>query len=129
MKDDLFRDLEASVREGGAILRGERSPARAFVVGDPDVKVLRNSFRLSQVEFAAMIGISVKTLRNWEQGRRQPAGPARVLLQVAARHPEAVWDAAHPAISRHEESASTIRRNSRGTRTKSQSPDTGPTSE
>ena len=49
-----------------------------------------------------MIGISVKTLRNWEQGRRKPEGPARVLLQVAAKHPEAVWDTVRPGISRAE---------------------------
>jgi len=47
-----------------------------------------------------MLGISVKTLRNWEQGRRRPEGPARVLLQVAARHPEAVWDVVRPGARR-----------------------------
>jgi putative transcriptional regulator len=65
MKDELFRELEVSVREGAAILRGERAPSRAFVMTPPDVKSLRDSFRLSQADFAAMIGISVKTLRNW----------------------------------------------------------------
>jgi putative transcriptional regulator len=98
MKDDLFRELEASVREAGAILRGEKPPSRTFVVDNPDVKELRGSFRLSQTEFAQLLGISVKTLRNWEQGRRRPDGPARVLLQVAARHPEAVWDAVRPGV-------------------------------
>jgi len=92
MNDDLFRELEASVRQGGAILRGEKSPSRAFVFEGPDVKDVRDSFHLTQTEFATMLGISVKTLRNWEQGRRRPEGPARVLLQVAAKHPEAVWD-------------------------------------
>ena len=43
-----------------------------------------------------MLGISKGTLQNWEQGRRQPQGPARVLLQVAAKHPEAVWDVVKP---------------------------------
>ena len=98
MNDDLFRELEASVREGGAILRGERSPSRTFVIDNPDVKQVRVSFQLSQIEFAKLLGISVKTLRNWEQGRRRPDGPARVLLQVAARHPEAVWDVVRPGI-------------------------------
>ena len=96
MKDDAFDELVASVREGGAILRGEKSPARAFVVDGPNVKRLRSTYQLSQNEFAALLGISVKTLRNWEQGRRMPEGPARVLLQVAARHPEAVWDVVRP---------------------------------
>jgi putative transcriptional regulator len=56
------------------------------------VKEIRNNFKLTQDEFAALLGISVKTLRNWEQGRRVPEGAARVLLQVAAKHPEAIWD-------------------------------------
>jgi len=100
VKDELFRELEASVREGGAILRGEKAPSRAFVCEGPDVKHVRDSFRLTQTEFAAMLGISVKTLRNWEQGRRQPGGPARVLLQVAEKHPEAVWDVVRPGAGR-----------------------------
>jgi putative transcriptional regulator len=92
MKEELFNELVASVREGGAILRGEAPPCRAFVVEAPDVRQIRTRFELSQSEFAALLGISVATLRNWEQGRRRPEGPARILLQVAARHPEAVWD-------------------------------------
>lgn len=58
----------------------------------PDAKRIRRSYNLSQNQFAAMLGISLATLRNWEQGRRKPEGPARVLLQVAAKHPNAVWD-------------------------------------
>jgi len=92
MKDELFQELVSSLREGGAILRGETSPTRAFVVEVPDVKKIRANYKLSQAEFAALLGISVKTLQNWEQGRRVPEGAARVLLQVAAKHPEAVWD-------------------------------------
>jgi hypothetical protein len=53
-------------------------------------------YQLSQSEFAALLGISVATLRNWEQGRRTPEGPARILLQVAAKHPDAVWDVVQP---------------------------------
>lgn len=115
-EDDVFRELEASVREGGAILRGEKPPSRAFVMGPPDVKGLRDSFRLSQVDFAALLGISVKTLRNWEQGRRRPEGPARVLLQVAAKHPEAVWDAVRPGIPRRGNSTTGGKGMSRSTR-------------
>ncbi|MBM4461085.1 MAG: helix-turn-helix domain-containing protein [Chloroflexi bacterium] len=92
MKDELFEELVASVREGGAILRGEVTPARKFITTGPDVKRIRANYKLSQGEFAALIGISVATLRNWEQGRRTPEGPARILLQVAAKHPDAVWD-------------------------------------
>ena len=96
MKQDLFDELVASVREGGAILRGEAAPSRVFDVGGPDVKRIRTQYGLSQSEFAALLGISVATLRNWEQKRRTPEGPARVLLQVAARHPNEVWDVVRP---------------------------------
>ncbi|NUQ37588.1 MAG: type II toxin-antitoxin system MqsA family antitoxin [Caldilineales bacterium] len=92
MKDDLFDELVKSVREGGAILRGEVEPARVFAVAPSDVKSVRARFDLTQQEFAALLGVSVKTLQNWEQGRRAPHGPARVLLQVAEKHPEVVWD-------------------------------------
>ena len=97
MKDELFNELVASVREGGAILRGKRTPSRQFVVDAPDVKHIRATYQLSQGEFAVLIGISVATLRNWEQGRRTPEGPARILLQIAAKHPDAVWDVVRPA--------------------------------
>ena len=96
MNDSTFEELVASVKEGGAILRGETAPTRSFVVDGPNIKGLRANYKLSQSEFAALLGISVATLRNWEQGRREPEGPARVLLQVAARHPDAVWDVVRP---------------------------------
>jgi putative transcriptional regulator len=92
MKDELFNELVSSVREGGRILRGKAKPARKFVIETPDVKKIRSNYKLSQNEFAALMGISVSTLRNWEQGRRTPEGSARVLLQVAAKHPEVIWD-------------------------------------
>ena len=96
MKDELFKELVASVQEGGAILRGERAASRQFIVDGPDVKRIRANYKLSQGEFAALLGISVATLRNWEQGRRIPKGPARILLQVAAKHPDALWDVVRP---------------------------------
>ena len=92
MNDDLFAELVESVKEGGAILRGEKKPSRQFVFKEPDVKEIREGYNLSQRQFASLLGISIKTLQNWEQGRRSPRGPARVLLQVAAKHPEAIWD-------------------------------------
>ena len=98
MKDNLFTELVASVKEGGAILRGEVAPSRAFVIDELDIKSIREGYNLSQVQFASLLGISVKTLRNWEQGRRIPEGPARVLLQVVAKHPDAVWDVVRPTI-------------------------------
>ena len=98
MKKDVFEELEASVREGGAILRGKARPTRSFEVDGSDIKRMRTRYQLSQGEFAALLGISIGTLRNWEQGRRAPDGPARVLLQVVAKHPDGVWDVVRPAV-------------------------------
>jgi putative transcriptional regulator len=92
MRDELFDELVASVREGGRILRGEEPPAREHHHREPDVAALRERYGLSQEKFAALLGISVRTLQNWEQGRRRPHGPARVLLRVAEEHPEAILE-------------------------------------
>ena len=101
MNDELFAELMTSIEEAGQIARGEVAAARTFTVErEPlDVKRIREGYNLSQTRFAALLGISVKTLRNWEQSRRSPAGPARVLLQVAARHPDAVWDVVRDAAA------------------------------
>jgi putative transcriptional regulator len=94
MKKELFDELLASVRDGGAILRGEKPASREFHLDELDVRGLRQCYGLSQPKFAALLGISVATLRNWEQGRRRPEGSARVLLRIAAKHPGAVLDIA-----------------------------------
>ena len=99
MRKELFDELVQSVKEGMAILRGEMEPSRVFVVDKkekPDVKLIRSKFGISQSEFAAMLGISVRTLENWEQGHRTPKGPARILLKVAEAHPEVVWEVVRP---------------------------------
>jgi len=88
-----FEDLKASVREAGRIKRGDAAPSRRFRVTPADVRRIRHGLGLSQSEFAFLIGVSINTLQNWEQGRRQPEGPARALLKVAATHPEAVKEA------------------------------------
>ena len=58
------------------------------------IQALRARMRLSQFDFARMLRVSVKTVQNWEQGRRTPTGPAKVLLRIAARHPEVLLDVA-----------------------------------
>ncbi|HEV3238169.1 MAG TPA: NadS family protein [Gemmataceae bacterium] len=90
MKKMDFDNLVASIREAGRIRRGESKPSRVREFAPVDVKAIRQRLRKSQTEFARMIGVSVATLQNWEQGRRRPEGPARALLQVAAINPEAV---------------------------------------
>ena len=85
-----FDELIESVREGGRILRGEAKPSREFTFKPEDVQAIRKRLKKSQDEFALMIGVSVATLRNWEQGRRHPHGPAKALLKIAAENPKAV---------------------------------------
>jgi len=88
MKKELFDELLQSVKEAAAIERGNAKPSRTFKVKTGnDVARVRNRLGLSQNKFARLLGISENTLQNWEQGRRKPAGPAKVLLKVAARHP------------------------------------------
>ena len=88
MDSASFDTLLESTKEAKEILAKKRSPSRTFYVEEPDPKEIRAKFHLTQVEFASMLNISVATLRNWEQGRRRPEGPARVLLNVADRNPE-----------------------------------------
>jgi len=63
---------------------------RGFELQPGDIRVIRQKLGKSQVEFALMIGVSVATLQNWEQGRRKPVGPAQVLLKIAALRPQIV---------------------------------------
>jgi putative transcriptional regulator len=81
-----------AAREGRAIARGEADPAtyRVFVPSKVDVRKIRCRLKLSQDEFATKFGLSVATVREWEQNRRKPEGPARVLLTIIEREPEAV---------------------------------------
>ena len=93
MNKKNFDLLLESMREGGEILRGERKPSRQFVVEKKeDVQQVRQAFNLSQDTFAKFMGVSVGTLRNWEQGRRHPSGAARVLLRIAIRQPKLFAD-------------------------------------
>jgi len=92
MKKELFEELLESVKQGGAIMKGSMKPSRVFEFPESEIRELRKNYGLSQDKFASLMGISVATLRNWEQGRRKPEGPARVLLMVAAKHPEVLLD-------------------------------------
>ena len=93
MRQEDFNELIKSVRQAGKIKRGEMAPSREFVFQSDDIRGIRAKLGLSQSEFALMIGVSVATLQNWEQGRRNPEGPARALLRIAAKNPEAVLEA------------------------------------
>ena len=93
MREEDFNELVTSIQEAGDIKRGTRKPSRVFEISPVDIKAVRRKLRRTQSEFAFMIGVSVSTLRNWEQGRRSPDGPARALLKVATENPEAIEQA------------------------------------
>ena len=95
MDDEDFKKLVKSVKQMGAIMRGEDVPHRRTVLSKINVKALRERTSLTQAEFSEMIGVSIRTLQNWEQGRREPEGPAKALLRVVEREPEAVLNALH----------------------------------
>jgi putative transcriptional regulator len=94
MKKAAFNELLQSVRDAGAYLRGNhKAVARIDRISPDSIAAVRARLGLSQTQFARAMGISLDTLQNWEQGRRKPTGPAKVLLKVAAKHPEVVLEA------------------------------------
>lgn len=122
MNDELFNDLKQSIEEAGAIRRDEKPAGRTWryvghilieiteagksvwslkqaaenpssvVLLQPNVKLVRETLNQTQEGFAELLGVTVKTVRNWEQGRRVPRGPGLSLLRLAARHPEALLE-------------------------------------
>ncbi|MCL5746121.1 MAG: type II toxin-antitoxin system MqsA family antitoxin [Acidobacteria bacterium] len=98
-KRGVGQEVITSLKEAIAWAGGEDVPARVTTVQvcETDVRAVRRKLRLSQSQFAAKFGFQPATLKNWEQGRTRPDGPARVLLAVIARHPEAVEDALRKA--------------------------------
>ena len=98
-KSSVGQEITTSLKEAIAWAGGENVPVRVTTIEVPkiDVRAVRRKLRLSQSQFAAKFGFQPATLKNWEQGRTRPDGPARVLLAVIARHPEAVEDALRKA--------------------------------
>jgi putative transcriptional regulator len=96
MVEKLFNELVDSLEEAAAHSRGDLDlPAgRIHFAGEPDPRVIRARLGMTQDQFADALGISVKTLRNWEQGRRDPSGPAMRLLRIAEKHPDILLEAA-----------------------------------
>jgi len=119
MNKQRFKELSEAIRQATVARRGEAAPSRVWNVTrgrdgrlqrrqlDPKVYQedrrtewentvveTRSKLKLSQSKFAQLLGISIKTLHNWEQGRRKPSGAARVLLRVASRYPQIVLEQA-----------------------------------
>ena len=90
MRKKDFETLVESIRHAGSIRRGAAPAGRMTEFAAVDVKAICQRLEKSLSAFARMIGVSVSTLQNWEQGRRQPVGPARALLRIAAASPDVV---------------------------------------
>ena len=95
MKDAMFNELLISVKEMDKIVKGKKTVSRRFEIKEPEVKVIREQTGLSQTQFARLIGVSKRTLENWEQGRRHPTGPARALLKIVESNPKVAVEALH----------------------------------
>ena len=88
MEKDTFAELVASTLEMDAIVKGKKNASRSFEFPDPEVKMIREHLGVSQDKFAMILGVSKRTVENWEQGRRHPTGPARSLLRIVEADPE-----------------------------------------
>ena len=98
MEKALFEDLVKSLKEAKAIAKGEAKASRRFEItpfNAPDVKAVREQIGLSQSEFAQLMRVSIKTLQNWEQHRRNPTGPAAALLKIVSTSPDVALKSLH----------------------------------
>ncbi len=97
MTKEAFDTIAAGLADAIAYAQGDKTRGKARVIEVPtiDVAAMRKKLGLSQDRFAAAFGVSPSTVRNWEQGRRHPEGPAKVLLRVIDKEPEAVLRALH----------------------------------
>ena len=91
-----FEQLVKGVREmkrhaAGNTVRG----VRVTELADPDVRAIREAAKISQSQFARLIGVNLRTLQNWEQQRTRPTGPARALLKIVASNPKSAIEALH----------------------------------
>jgi len=96
MDKQHFQQLVKGVREmkrhiAGKSVRG----ARTSEFFEPDVRAIREAAKISQTQFAKLIGVNVRTLQNWEQHRTRPTGPARALLKIVASDPKSAIEALH----------------------------------
>lgn len=95
MNNKMFDELLTSVQEMDSIVKGKKTAGRVTKFPEPEVKMIREKTGLSQARFASLIGVSNRTLENWEQGRRHPTGPAKALLRIVETDPEQALRALH----------------------------------
>ena len=95
MDNDMFNELLSSVEQMDDIVKGKAKASRCVEFLDLEVRQIRERTGLSQTHFATMIGVSKRTLENWEQGRRHPTGPAKALLRIVESDPQNALRALH----------------------------------
>ena len=88
MEKGMFDELMSSVQEMDAIVKGKKQASRTFEYPEPEVKAIRERMGFSQDKFAVILGVSKRTVENWEQGRRHPTGAARSLLRIVEADPQ-----------------------------------------
>ena len=95
MDKQLFAELVQSLKEASLIRKGKQAASRRITLVTPHVREVREQTGLTQVEFARVMRVSVKTLQNWEQDRRAPTGPASALIKIVSAAPEIALKALH----------------------------------
>ncbi len=95
MAEKAFESIMGGLEEALEYSRGNktRSSEHRVKVEDIDLKALREKLNITQRQFAELFAVSLSTIRNWEQGRRRPEGPARVLIKIISKDPQAVLNA------------------------------------
>lgn len=88
MKDSIFDELYASMKEAELIAKGELKPAKVTRYEVADVKAIRSQLDVSQKELADAMDVSIDTVKSWEQGRRNPTGLASKVLFLLSKEPE-----------------------------------------
>ena len=95
MDKQLFDELVQSLKQAKVISKGKVKASRRFKIETTDVKAIRERVGLTQDEFAKLMRVSIKTLQNWEQHRRQPTGPAAALLKIVSTSPKLAMQSLH----------------------------------
>jgi len=85
---DIGQEILEGIQEIKAHKAGKKTLRTHTLEAPAPVRVIRNKLKLSQSEFAALMGVSVRTIQDWEQGRRKPSGPAIALLRIAEQKPD-----------------------------------------
>jgi putative transcriptional regulator len=87
-KREIGLEILEGIQEIKAFKAGKRNLRTRKLKSPAPPQEIRVQLRLSQATFAGMMGVSVRTIQEWEQGRREPSGPAKALLRIAEQHPE-----------------------------------------